>query len=243
MCSFSWQDFGDHIGIAFNRDETILRAKAIPPKRFDTEAVQYIMPIDPDAGGSWICVNQFGLVFALLNNYQGQLKPKSDKLVSRGEIIKSLALCKSFEQVLSIVQKLELTKFQPFSLLLVSLKHKYMWDYDGISTGLVTNDLPKHYFSSAHSEAKRVLIERSAVANSWPINSDEDLLKLHRSHMPNNSRTEFEDRTYSICMHHTKGHTQSLTYITLQAEVVSMKYWDGQPCETQAYSLTSLSVG
>lgn len=242
MCSFSWRDFGDHLGIAFNRDETILRAKAHPPRQFDTGSQQYIMPIDPDAGGSWICVNQAGLVFALLNNYQGRVKPKSNKLISRGEIIKALALCDSFEQAKDFMSQLELNKYQPFSVLLVSKDNKFMWEYDGTSVGLIGGALPAHYFSSAHPEANRVLSERLAVANKWHVAEDADLIALHRSHLPNNSEVEFEDRTFSICMHHTKGHTQSLTYIRLETNVASVKYWNGQPCKTQEYSETSLSL-
>lgn len=242
MCSFSWRDFGDHIGIAFNRDESILRAKAHPPQQFDTGVQQYIMPIDPDAGGSWICVNQAGLVFALLNNYQGQLKPKSKKLTSRGEIIKALALCGSFEQAKEVILQLELAKFQPFSVLLVSQHNKLMWEYDGTATELMAQTLPRHYFSSAHPEANRVLSERLTVANNWDVKEEADLLALHRSHLPNNSQVEIEDRTFSICMHHTKGHTQSLTYIRLETNIASVKYWNGQPCETQEYAETRLTL-
>lgn len=242
MCSFSWRDFGDYIAVAFNRDETIKRAKAIPPKHFKVEGMQYIMPIDPDAGGSWICVNQAGLVFALLNNYQGRTKAKNESLISRGEIVKSLALCNNFEHAQRIMKKLDLNKFQPFSLLLVSFKQKCMWEYDGTSTVMTVTDLPQHYFSSAHPEAERVLIERREVAENWPIHSDEDLLQLHRSHLPSRVQSELDDRRFSICMHHTKGHTQSLTYIKLQKSSAEVKYWNGQPCETNQYSLTHISI-
>lgn len=242
MCSFSWRDFGDHIGIAFNRDETVLRAKALPPKLFGDTPHQFIMPIDPDAGGSWICLNQAGLVFALLNNYQGKVKPKTNQLNSRGEIIKSLAQCRTAEQAGLLMEQLDLTKFQPFSLLMISRQQRGMWEYDGLTSEIKRLALPQHYFSSAHPEAPRVLRERLSVAENWPIQSEQDLLNLHRSHLPNNAQVTQEDRTFSICMHFSKGHTQSLSYIKLSTEYAEFKYWNGQPCQTQDFTTTKIDL-
>lgn len=242
MCSFSWRDFGDHIGVAFNRDERKTRAKAHIPKKFGIKSKQYIMPIDPDAGGTWISVNQAGFVFALLNNYQGKVKPESDDLNSRGEIVKTLSLCENLKQIQLVKEQLQLAKYQPFSLVIISKQFKSMWEYDGLTEQLVTSELPNHYFSSAHPEAPRVLAERLVTANAWSIDCEDDLLQLHRSHVPNNAESIEEDRTFSICMHHSKGHTQSLTYVRLEDSKAVMKYWDGQPCETNLFSEISLSL-
>ena len=242
MCSFSWREFDDHIAIAFNRDESVTRAKAEPPRQFDHQGIKYLMPIDPDGGGSWICVNQAGFAFVLLNNYQAKLKSDTDGLKSRGKIIQELALCQDIKQVQNFIQQLSLQYFQPFSLLVVSQEYKSMWCYNGLDNELAAQQLPLHWFSSAHPEADRVLSERAEAANNARIENDEDLILLHRSHIPNNAQISSEDRTFSICMHHERGHTQSLTYIRLENEKATMKYWNGQPCRTDRYSEIAIAI-
>lgn len=241
MCSFSWRDFGESISIAFNRDESITRAKAIVPKVYSRDGKSFIMPLDPDAGGSWICVNQSGLVFALLNNYQAWVKPTSASLISRGQIIKDLALTQNLMQAKEYLAELKLLHFQPFTLMLVSHSAKCMWQNDGRSKQLNEHRLPANYFSSAHPQAERVLDERKQVAMNWSVAEERDLIALHKAHLPNNSLTETEDRSFSICMHHDKGHTQSLSLISLYKTEAVFKYWNGQPCETDHYVESSLA--
>ena len=241
MCSFSWRQFDDHIGIAFNRDESNLRAKAIPPKVYQQQNYSYVMPIDPDAGGSWLSCNQSGFVFVLLNNYQGTVKPKTQQLISRGIIVKSLAKCKTQTQVGAYLKGLDLVQFQAFSLLVISDSFKSMWRHDG-DDKLVEKPLPNHWFSSAHPQANDVLKQRKKVSENWPIESDEDLILLHQSHLPNNEAVDYEDKTFSICMHHDKGQSQSLSYIKLFKEKAEIRYWDGQPCQTQQYLQCELNI-
>lgn len=242
MCSFSWRELGDSIIVAFNRDESVTRAKAEPPAIFGNAPLQYIMPVDPDAGGSWICVNQAGLVFALLNNYQARVKTASSELISRGQIIKNLAQSQSYLDAKAYLDELELEWFQPFTLVLVSARDKAMWQYDGVVESLLETTLPEQYFSSGHPEANRVLQEREQVAKQWQVSSEQDLIALHKSHQANNSKTEFEDRTFSICMHHSKGHTQSLSVIKLSGKQARFRYYDGQPCQTDLFAETLLAL-
>lgn len=242
MCSFSWREIDQSLCLAFNRDEANTRAKAVPPKAFEQAGIKYLMPIDPDAGGSWICVNEAGFAFALLNNYQGQLKPQHLPVQSRGSIIKAMALCDSFAMVEQCLNKLELTQFQPFTLVLLSMKHKRLWQYDGVAHQLQVQPLPMHYFSSAHPLAERVISERLEYASQASLNTEQDLIDLHKGHWPNNKDVEAVDKTFSICMHHERGQTQSLTVITMDNCGATVKYWDGQPCQTSRCSEAYLAL-
>lgn len=241
MCSFSWRKFDDHIGVAFNRDESNLRAKAIPPRIYSNNDLRYLMPKDPDGGGSWLAANQFGFLFILLNNYQGIVKPNSQGLTSRGKLIADLAECQSQQQIMSYIESINLIKFQAFSLLCISHDFQFMWLHHG-DNQLVEKALPSHWFSSAHPNAHQVIKERKALAESWPVYNDEDLIALHKSHEANNQDVEYEDRTYSICMHHKKGQSQSLTYVRLLSDKVEMEYWNGQPCQTEESVKSELST-
>lgn len=231
MCSFSWRKFDSHIGVAFNRDESNLRAKAIPPQVYSHEQLNVLMPKDPDGGGSWLAVNQFGFLFVLLNNYQGIVKANSDKLISRGKIIANLAKCRTKLEIEKYIDSIDLINFQAFSLICISHSFQSMWLHHG-DNQLLKKAMPYHWFSSAHPNASQVIKERKHLAESWPVNKDQDLIALHKSHDANNRGVDFEDRTYSICMHHEKGQSQSLTYVRLLSDKVELEYWDGQPCQT-----------
>lgn len=241
MCSFSWRKFDTHIGVAFNRDESNLRAKAIPPKIYSDNNVKYLMPKDPDGGGTWLAVNQLGFLFVLLNNYQGIVKPSTQNLTSRGKIIADLALCKTKEQVVDYIDSIPLMDFQAFSLICISHDFQAMWLHHGDNI-LIEKAMPNHWFSSAHPNAGQVIKERKHLAESWPVEHDEDLIALHQSHEANNESVDFEDRTYSICMHHEKGQSQSLTYVRLLSDKVEMEYWNGQPCQTEESVKSELST-
>ncbi len=73
MCTVSWLLHDAGYEVFFNRDEQKGRAIANPPAVFDREGTRYMMPVDPDGGGTWIAMNQHGLSLCLLNYYQGDI--------------------------------------------------------------------------------------------------------------------------------------------------------------------------
>ena len=85
MCTVSIVPDGDRFTLMSNRDERRDRAVALQPtvERFGARAA--IMPIDPVGGGSWLGVNDAGLVAALLNRHAAQ-QPDARSVCSRGLI-------------------------------------------------------------------------------------------------------------------------------------------------------------
>ena len=249
MCSLNWRQFGTHIGIAFNRDESVLRAKAEAPKIFDDGNGKFLMPRDPAGNGSWLSTNQYGFVFLLLNDYQGQLKQDDGTLISRGLLIRGLASCSSLPQILQFVEQIDLTKSQPFYLVMLSQLKQTCWHYDGVKTSLSESILPQQIYSSGHPDADKIIKLRTEYVSSLNITSDEELLALHKSHQPTlngsldvkQTNTDVE-LSYPICMHRTDARTQSLTYITLTSDKIEMKYWNGQPCSTDQYCIEELQI-
>ena len=53
--------------IAFNRDESRVRPAGLPPVHRRFGARDALSPIDPQSGGTWLAVNDAGLVLAVLN--------------------------------------------------------------------------------------------------------------------------------------------------------------------------------
>ena len=111
--------FGDDEGglwLVGNRDEAYWRSAAEPPEVRDGVA---IWPRDPDGGGTWTAVNQFGVALSLLNNYQGTTGQARDP-ISRGQIIVQLAQAEDLDEVAAGLDALDFQRFEPFLLLAAS---------------------------------------------------------------------------------------------------------------------------
>ncbi len=231
MCSVNWRKFNNHIGLVFTRDESVSRAKAIPPQRFTKSGVEYLMPIDPEGKGSWLVANNAGFVFFLLNDYQGKMKAVLDNnlvmanaLVSRGLLIKQLAECSTLAQIENVMSEWPYDQSQPFYLGCLSLKYQLMWHYDGQSLNHYA--LPQQLYSSGHPRVKEIIEQRKAFVNAFKVEKIEDLLNVHRSHLPNVDA----DRSFSMCMHREVACSQSLTSINIADKELTVNYWQGQPC-------------
>ena len=237
MCSLSWRRHGKRISLFFTRDESVHRPLAELPKLFVENGVRFLMPKDPQGAGSWLAVNEFGLVIALLNDYQGQLKPITSSLRSRGLLVRALASCRSIDDAHSVLQAWPLALSQPFQLALVIDQRAELWRYNGSQAQLESSKLPPHLFSSGHVNAAEIIEARNRFVKTQVLDSDQALLALHRCHEPVvlNELTE-PDLAYSFCMHRDEARSQSLSQISLEQGVVRMRYWNGQPCLTDQFS-------
>lgn len=99
MCTLTWRS-EEGLEIFFNRDEMKTRRRAEPPREFITSAgTRYLSPIDPDAGGSWMLVNEFGLAICLLNRWHEGTSPEPIPSKSRGQVVTALADTRSPEEI------------------------------------------------------------------------------------------------------------------------------------------------
>jgi uncharacterized protein with NRDE domain len=90
MCTLSWWVTESERGIVFNRDERRTRSRGEVPRVVDSASGRRIlMPRDPDAGGTWMGVNDAGLIVALLNNYPFHAPRRPDQ-ISRGQLVVEL---------------------------------------------------------------------------------------------------------------------------------------------------------
>jgi hypothetical protein len=102
-----------------NRDESHFRAAAFEPAVMESQSVRAIMPIDSEAGGTWIAVNQFGITMALLNYAPGSsptVLPRGRH--SRGNVIPSLIHASTLDEALTLFANLDTTQTSPFRLVM-----------------------------------------------------------------------------------------------------------------------------
>ncbi len=118
--------------LAFNRDESRARAAALPPEqRRGPAGVNFLAPVDPAEGGTWILVNEFGLVLALLNNYQAAIDPRG-AAISRGRLVLALAEANDLGAISAGIERVELTRYRGFHLLVLPpTEPAALFDWDG----------------------------------------------------------------------------------------------------------------
>lgn len=117
MCTVSIVPTTDGCRVVCNRDERPTRPVARPPRAWPTEVSWATYPLDPVCGGTWIGVNDDGLVVALLNRTVGQGEPCLSP-PSRGSIVPALLECVSIAQALNAYDALDVQRFEPFRIVM-----------------------------------------------------------------------------------------------------------------------------
>lgn len=219
--------------LAFNRDELHSRPSAIPPRRLRFGVSDAMLPIDPASGGTWIAINDKGLIFALLNAHRGwqssRIAPRS-----RGEIIPSLAHCHEIDSAVECINQLDTTQYNPFHLLIIGRTSGADVLSDGrrIARGRWSLDrLPVMFTSSGLGDElvyppRRELFDRMIALGECTAKMQD---AFHRHSWP--------DRTYlSVNMSRADARTVSRTVVEMSHDRASMSYedlaWASRPRET-----------
>lgn len=233
MCTLSFIPQPNGYAVGMNRDELRSRARALAPGYFECNAVTAVYPSET-LGGTWIAVNAYGQLFALLNCYSADARTFTAKQRSRGEIIPQVIFDSDFRAAATIFVSHGLAGILPFRLIGIDPIHRaineWLWDGRRISRSA----LPwarKHWFSSSLSD---VQAEEYRYATCTVAASVRDpgglnwLRDLHRSHRPFSG-------PYSICVHRPDAVTVSYTEVLVNSRLISMRYVAGSPCESTGF--------
>ena len=117
MCTVSIVPVFHGCRVVCNRDERRTRAAAHPPRVLPTEVSWATYPRDPESGGTWIGVNDDGLVAALLNRTGTQNQSRVSP-PSRGSFVPALLSCASIAQAMNLYDTLDVSRFEPFRIVL-----------------------------------------------------------------------------------------------------------------------------
>jgi hypothetical protein len=230
MCTVSWHLERDGYDLFFNRDESVLRGPARPPAVLERNGVRFIAPIDSDAGGSWLAVNEEGLSVAIANYYG--VGPPSDSLtsgrfVSRGLLLLSLADSAGRAAVAERLAAERLAEYRPFILIALEPGQPvvaFTWDSCRLSSGrearcpVATSGVSPRQVPA--SRARLFGRMRGAGRNLDAAALEE----FHRSHLP-------EKGAFSVCMHRSDARTVSMSHVCVREGGVCLRYAPGSPCE------------
>lgn len=131
-----WRD-KDRYEIFFNRDELKTRSRALPPEiRQTDQGVRYLAPTDPDAGGTWMLVNEFGLTVCLLNRWHDEAKvgaagQNEIKHQSRGILVLGFAGAKTAAEVIAQLRDTDSRVYKPFTLVVADANELLVEVWDG----------------------------------------------------------------------------------------------------------------
>lgn len=224
MCTASWSHAADGFELHFNRDESVRRGRARPPEPLEVEGVRALAPIDADAGGTWLGVNEHGLAVALLNAWDLRVDPREPR--SRGLLVRDLLAAADVRGAAARLAREDLARYRGFTLLFLApggaagVRH---WD------GRALSELPpERPLASSSLDGGRARNERRALfarlAGAAPEPSREALERFHASHEP-------ERGPWSPCMHRVEASTVSASQVRVDARAVALRYADGPPCE------------
>ncbi|RXJ72005.1 hypothetical protein CS022_18590 [Veronia nyctiphanis] len=229
MCTASWFLTDSGYQLFFNRDELRSRAKARLPACFMDDGSKYLMPVDPQGGGSWIVTNEYGVTVCLLNYYQGYFALFSG--TSRGGLVKMLASSRSLDEAKEKLAQHDVSSYSPFSLFLFGhaldtekpLVEGVRWT--GREMEALDSTYPMVTSSIAYNEVYP--LRREAYENIVRGDASIDKnIRFHKSHSPSKSYR-------SVCMHRPEAKTMSFTHVEVDKNGVTMNYIDGSPCEVE----------
>ena len=231
MCTVSWIRTVEGYDLLCNRDERLTRPRARMPRVAAMNGVRYIAPVDPQGGGTWIGVNEYGVTVCLVNAYSAK-QPSSAE--SRGLIVRGLLSSRSSLNAIAQARRSNLSNFPPFTLVALdrdNAARAAAWDGRYVLAFPDADGLcPLTSSSLDHSYANKV--RRHEWSRCRPINLAM-LQAFHRSH-------RVERGPWSVCMHRDDAETVSFTHVNVSARRVQMHYSPDAPCKADLIVTTTL---
>jgi hypothetical protein len=222
MCTVTFIPGKDRIVITSNRDEKLLRPKAIAPMVYPGDRYKLIYPKDAAAGGSWIGLKENGDAAVLLNGGFLPHQPQASYTKSRGLIF--LDVLAATRPVIYMM-KLELGHIEPFTLVVVENNSLYEFRWDGEEKHCKQLSVNRpHIWSSVTLYSATVIRKRERwfnfFMNRHPDPTQKDILDFHRFTGDGDTGNDLLMRRDGIYS------TVSITSMLLTAERGSMKYCD-----------------
>ena len=222
MCTVTWTRDVDRSGyqLMCNRDEKFTRSKALPPASGFREGVRFLAPRDPDGGGTWLSVNEFGVTICLLNG-AGQTPAHAR---TRGSLVLDLAGSLSSTEAALRAETADLDRFAPFTLVAID-SNVSVCQWDGKHFRVIRENadalLP---LTSSSFDAEQVCARRLADFRRFHSSHAGGLFDFHRSHGDRPS-------AYSTCMHRDDAETVSFSWVSVSESEIRFMYTPAAPCQ------------
>jgi len=244
MCTLAiyYRVFGDYpVVVAANRDEFLDRA-ALPPTSLG-ERPRIVGGKDLRANGTWLGINEHGLVAGLLNRRIADNGPNDANLRSRGLLCLDALQHSSAAEALRYVESQRARDYNAFNLLMASRDAAFVAYNRGGEIEIVKLTPGLHLLTNADVddfECPRIsrsysrfaqLAQREDFARD-PLAMRADLARLLADHStqldPRNGRPN------SLCLHLGEYGTRSSSLIFMRRDAATVEHFfaPGPPCTT-----------
>lgn len=224
--------------LAFNRDELLSRAPALPPEARGG----WLAPIDPEGGGTWLAVNTAGLTLAALNVYTAAAQAPLPPIRSRGLLITDLIAAADLRAVATNLRNHPaLAHTRPFHILALALPGTALdCVWDGARLQLTPAKLPLLRVSAALDpaavqRARNLEFTRLSKELKTTVPSEVILRRWFASHTGNGAPR-------GVCMHREPlAATVSHSLVTVTARTVRFDYLAGPACQNGLQTAVTLA--
>jgi len=245
MCTATLNREPGRLLLTMNRDERRDRAPEKPPAVFGTDdgAAAWTAPIDGPSGGTWVGVNDQGVVAALLNAYQpGDKAGHRRGAPSRGRIIPALLHKGSFQEALSWFGNVfDPAAYRSFTLVVATKERDitFRWLGEG-SLETEESDDRWRFWSSSSWRTGEVLSWREAQFRLWKKDG-----APFAGHIPSVHLLQPGGLAeWAPLMARSYAATRSITQIELSQNTTTLRYWprpeeaSGDPAATTSLDLS-----
>lgn len=224
MCTLSWEQSRNGYTVFFNRDELNSRLPATPPSLQLIEGVKVIAPKDGNKGGSWIAVNEWGVLTCLLNRYDCNNTVGFHAKQSRGHLVMKLARSRTWKSSLAILSGIKLSDYPPFQIFQFAPDTQVNGgQWDGSEWELLQYDFCKRPLTGSSFKNEEVVNQRTGTFRKLltsPKNSDQRLQELEAFHLSYDP----EAGAYSVNMCRPDAQTVSFSRIDVDHHSVHFRY-------------------
>ena len=222
MCTLTIVPHDDGFQLGCNRDERLARPAALPPQVHLTGDLLAAFPIDVPGGGTWVGVNERGLVAAVLNRtIAGDRRAAAERRCSRGVIARHILATADLDHAVARLMALPLRAFDPFTVVAASGRSLAVITSDGSEYAVTVQplDRPACFTSSSLGDAL-VLPPRLELFERAVVRAREPLLMQSSFHSH-----QWPDRPHlSVQMRRADAATVSRTWINVSTDRVHLAY-------------------
>jgi Transport and Golgi organisation 2 len=235
MCTVSWVHEPDGYHLLCNRDEKRSRAIALPPRIQARGWVRFIAPVDPDSGGTWIAVNEFGVSACVLNGANLTRLPVtsngSSKIPrSHGLFLRDLVWANSTAECTLWMNQLDLTPFAPFTVVFLEPRSPAtIAEWNGEQTTIIRSGNSYMPLTSSSFDQERVrTIRLNELAGRVSASGRIDHAVLYAFHSSHGEQPD----PYLPCMHRADAETVSFSSVLVTRDEIRFLYSPEALCKT-----------
>ena len=221
MCTVSIVSCADGLRMISNRDERLDRPLAREPRIVSLGSRLAVMPTDPAGGGSWIGVNDGGLVAAILNRYPVLGEGAAERSTTRGALVPMALECQSIDEALTSLRGVDASQFRPFRLVLAQRREIALIVGDGCELRCATSTLDQPYMFTASSLGDFVVDAPRRRLFDWlmvdPSASVSGQSLFHRHQWA-------DKRAISVVMERGDAATVSRTTVDVSPAAITLEY-------------------